>query len=100
MKHGDNLSPTLFVLFINDLVNKLNSLRYGIQVGTYKINALLYDDDIVILTENETILQKLLDKLYAWCTKWKLEINQSKSKIIHFRKNRKAQSQVIIWQEM
>ena len=94
VKQGDNLSPTLFALFINDLVNELDSLRYGIQVGTYKINVLLYANDIVILAENETILQKLLDKLYAWCTKWKLEISQSKSKIIHFRKNRKPQSQV------
>ena len=65
--------PTLFALFINDLVNDLNSLGYGIQVGTYKINVLLYADDIVILAENETILQKLLDKLYrALNGSWKL----------------------------
>ena len=57
VKQGDNLSPTLFALYINDLVNELNSLGYGIRAGTYKINILLYADDIVLLAENETILQ-------------------------------------------
>ena len=89
VKQGDNLSPSLFALFINDLVNELNSLGYGIRIGTYKISILLYADDIVIIAENEEKLQKLLDKLYEWCIKWHLEINESKSKIMHFRKKKK-----------
>ena len=70
VKHADSLLPTILELFINDLVNEFDSLGYWIQVGTYKIDDLLYADDIVILAENEKIL---LDKLYAWCSNgsWK-----------------------------
>ena len=51
VKQGDNLSPTLFALFINDIVNEINYLGYGIQVMTYKINVLLNADDTVILAK-------------------------------------------------
>ena len=92
VKQGDNLSPALFGLFINDLVRELNCTGHGIKVGTYKINALLYADDIVIIAESEQIMQELLDKVATWCTKWQLTINQSKTKIMHFRKTRTKQS--------
>ena len=94
VKQGDNLSPTLFGLFVNDLVRELNSTGHGIRVGTYKINALLYADDIVIIAETEKIMQELLDKVSLWCKKWQLAINQSKTKIMHFRKLRTKQSTV------
>ena len=46
---------------------------------------LLYADDVVLLAESEFELQKQLDVLYNWCTKWQLEINYEKSNIVHFR---------------
>ena len=49
------------------------------------IPILLFADDIVLLTECEKDLQLLLDKLVQWCNKWKIKINESKSKIMHFR---------------
>ena len=69
VKQGDNLSPSLFALYINDLVQELNSIGCGIRIETYVINILLYADDIVLVAENENILQKLLDKLYEWCSR-------------------------------
>ena len=55
---------------------KLNNNEY--------INILLYADDIVLLAENEANLQKMLQLLYKWCYKWRLNVNESKSKVIHF----------------
>ena len=95
VKQGDNLSPSLFALYINDLVHELNSIGCGIRIGMYVINILLYADDIVLVAENENILQKLLDKLYEWCSRWHLEINESKSNVMHFRKSRKLHSNIV-----
>ena len=47
------------------------------------ICVLLYADDIVLLAENEKDLQTLLNTTHEWCSKWKLNINIEKSKIMH-----------------
>ena len=52
----------------------------------------MYADDIVLLAENEKDLKTLLNTTHEWCSKWKLNINTEKSKIMHLRQNRKQQS--------
>ena len=39
---GDNLSPTLFGRFINDLAIEIQSLNLGISIGEHKVSILLY----------------------------------------------------------
>ena len=41
VKQGDNLSPTLFALFINDLAQELNDLNSGIKIAETHICCLL-----------------------------------------------------------
>ena len=50
------------------------------------LSILLYADDIVLLAETEINLQKMLNILSLWCSKWRLTINDDKTQIIHFRK--------------
>ena len=75
VKQGDNLSPTLFCIYINDLAMALKETNIWVNVEDHKICILLYADEIVLLAENETDLQILLDITYDWCYKWKLTIN-------------------------
>ena len=72
-------------LVINDLAIDIKNLGLGIPIGNRKIPILLYADDIAILAENESDLQKLLNKLHEWCEKWQLQLNIKKSQIVHFR---------------
>ena len=92
VKQGDNLSPTLLCIYINDLAETLKRLNIGIKVNGKNICVFLYADDIVLLAENEKDLQTLLNTTHEWCSKWKLNINVEKSKIMHFRQHRKQQS--------
>ena len=46
---------------------------------------LLYADDIVLIAPTEENLQLMLDTMNSWCRKWKLTVNQEKTKVIHFR---------------
>ncbi|CAG2248147.1 unnamed protein product [Mytilus edulis] len=85
LKQGCVLSPILFNIFINNLVNEVKSLNVGIPIEEEKICILLYADDIVLLAENESDLQMLLNVLHMWCHKNDISVNMSKSKIIHFR---------------
>ena len=92
VRQGDNLSPTLFNIYLNDLARELNSLGLGIKLNDIHVCLLLYADDIVLISENEENLQKMLNFVNEWCEKWQLNVNIEKTKIMHFRKKRKAKT--------
>ena len=85
LKQGCMLSPLLFNLFINNLVETINNLGLGVDIGQEKVSILLYADDLVLIAETETDLQILLDTLSGWCTRNRIMVNEAKSNIVHFR---------------
>ena len=94
LKQGCLLSPCLFNLFFDSLSDEIKSLRKGVPFGNEKLSILLYADDVVLLAETEADLQIMLDVLYKWCIKWRLEINDTKTQVIHFRNPSKQRSNV------
>jgi hypothetical protein len=83
VKQGDNISATLFSIFINDLAEEIKETKIGIHLNenvlndsckdSYNdlfLNILLYADDIVLMTANENDLQFLLNVVENWCKKW------------------------------
>ena len=85
LKQGCLLSPILFSIYINDLVEKIKSTCSGIPIKDENVCVLMYADDLVILARNERDLQSMLDVIYEWCEKWKIIINSEKSQVVHFR---------------
>ena len=94
VRQGDNLSPTLFGSYINDLAQLIKALGKGVKVGPDRISILLYADDIVLLAESETDLQTMLDAMYEWTRKWRLKVNVAKTKIIQFRPKRRQMTNI------
>jgi hypothetical protein len=88
VRQGDPLSPTLFNVYINDLLLGLETLNCGIEINSKSICSLAYADDIVLLAQHEKDMEKLLDYTVNWIKTWKLEINVEKSAFIHFRPKR------------
>ena len=93
VRQGDSLSPTLFSIFINDLANDIKESLLGVEVNGRNISILLYADDIVIVAPNEHNLQAMLSILNTWSNKWNMFLNNSKSKIVHFRSKKVKQSE-------
>ena len=92
VRQGDNVAPTLFAIYVNDLIEEIKELNQGINIGNEMISALLYADDIVLLAETEEGLQKQLKHLHGWCMKWRINVNMDKTKIMHFRQPAKEES--------
>ena len=103
VRQGDNLSPLLFSLFINDfetfLSDKYNGLR-GLDIlfteatqndefeTMLKLYILLYADDTIVMAEKPEDLQMALNAVGNYCEQWKLQVNVNKTKIIKFSKRK------------
>ena len=88
VRQGCPLSPTLFNIYVNDIfemLNKNTEANIFLNVDD-PINALMYADDLILLSETKEGLQKQIDKLSDYCDQWKLNINLKKTKIMIFNR--------------
>ncbi len=93
VRQGENLSPLLFALYINDLESFLGQRGCeGATINSTDSNSilclqfllLLYADDTVLFGETPLKLQKSINEFYDYCNTWKLNVNLSKTKILIF----------------
>ena len=93
VRQGENLSPLLFSLFLNDLENFLFMNRcdgIGIQYSDddiflyFELLILLYADDAVLVSDNAETLQQNINYFLLYCKEWRLNINLRKTKIMIF----------------
>ena len=84
-----NLSLMLFNLFINDLVEYLQSdITEAVKLNQYSCNCLMYADDLLLVSESWEGLCQTMDKLgINYCVQLKLNISSKKTKIMIFGKN-------------
>ena len=86
VRQGECLSPVLFAIYVNNLEHEFQLKGgEGIDVGMLKIFLLLYADDITIFASSAQDLQTNLNMLSEYCSRNKLIVNISKTKIIGFR---------------
>ena len=103
VRQGENLSPMLFSLYLNDLEDFLlgegfeglkhlhtySNCSYLKQTGhLLKLLVLLYADDTALVSDSAEGLQKGLDALASYCTTWKLQVNVSKTKVMIFERGK------------
>ena len=72
-------------MYINDVAEHINSLNCGINIDDIQLSILLYGDNIASIALDENSLQRMLDIVSDWCVTWKLSINSSKTKVVHFQ---------------
>ena len=99
VRQGENLSPFLFSIFMNDLEDYLEQHGLSgiicetqdaeyIAVTYFKLFILLYADDTVIISETSDVLQEALNTFESYCNDFKLSVNISKTKIVIFSKGK------------
>ena len=88
IRQGDNLSPTLFNMFVNDIPNIFNEFCDSVEIGNLHINCMMYADDLLILSETNSGLQHAMDELSKYCNEWGMAINTNKTKFMVAKGNR------------
>ena len=86
LRQGCVLSPLLFSLYVNDLMEVLRREEIGVRVDNLIIPGLMFADDLVITAEKTSDLNRALEIVHRWCNQWKLRINAEKCSVVHFRK--------------
>ena len=84
VREGSVLSPFLFSLYLNPLLNEINSSRMGCYIGNTPSNVFAYADDIVILAPTVNSLRFLTKILINYSTNFKVTFNPNKSFIIFY----------------
>ena len=90
MRQGCPLSLILFNVYVNEIFNRVNENNdSNIYLGNTKVNALMYADDLILLSETKEGLQNLINKVNDFCTERKLSINTKKTKVMVFNRGNK-----------
>ena len=90
LKQGENCSPILFSLLINELANEVEQHgKPGITLSPYLVQILimLFAYDVLLISNTVVGLQQQLNILRNAAHKLNLLVNREKSKIIIFRNN-------------
>ena len=110
LRQGENLSPFLFSLYLNDLeqflsssnVNGVSCINDEIEekLGIYlKLFVLLYADDTILLSDTFADLQLQLNVFYDYCSFWKLKVNIEKTKAVIFSRAQLPQNQFFCYDD-
>ena len=92
VRQGENLSPLLFSLFINDMEAHLeNHGSVGVRLTDVldetvwlKLLLFLYADDTIIVSDSPNDFQTCLNAFNEYCNLWHLNVNLNKTKIVVF----------------
>ena len=104
LRQGENLSPFLFSLYLNDLEefmlhNNIQGLscisqELGDSLNVFlKLFILLYADDTILFSDCPKDLQLQLDVFSNYCSQFKLKVNINKTKCMTFSKGRNPNNQ-------
>jgi hypothetical protein len=89
IKQGDPSSSLMFLFFLNDIVDSINTNINGlITVEELKLFSIYFADDGILFSTNPDSLQSMLNDVQLYCQTWSLKINASKTKVVIFEKGR------------
>ena len=86
VRQGAILSPFLFSIYLNPLLNNINSSRMGCHTGNIASNVFAYADDIVILSPTVSGLKSLIQIINKYSLDYSVDFNAEKSFIIVYSK--------------
>lgn len=88
VKQGGPLSPSLFSIYMEDLIKEIEILDEGAEAYGLKVDILLYADDIVLVSNTKEGLQKMLDVTQKYGNTVEVKYNPDKTVYMIFGQNK------------
>ena len=82
LRQGCTLSPLLFTLIMEELVQRVKKVGVGVPIDQDKLCILTFADDIVLMAETMEDMQKMLDEIGEFSSDIKLNFEVDKSKVM------------------
>ena len=84
MSNKSILSPTLFSIYVDDLIKEIIDSNTGAICGNSNTSILAYADDIALISNTHNSMQILINKCSDFGDKWCIKFNGNKSKAMFF----------------
>jgi len=79
-RQGSLISPQLFNIFIDDLLQELGDSSHKVCIGPCSVNSFAYADDITVMSTTAPGLQSLVDKCSVYARRWRFKFGIKKTK--------------------
>jgi len=89
LKQGDPLSPILFNLALQKVIQSIKMFSSGIKISKKQLNILAYADVIILIGKNEVEIRKLFVEMENVVRKLGLQVKQKKTKYVYMIMERK-----------
>ena len=89
VRQGGIISPLLFKLYVDDILDKINSKNEACSFGLSRIGAIAYADDVILLSHNLDGLRSIFRVFSDELKHRNLKINESKTKCMIFNEKQK-----------
>lgn len=89
IRQGDSLSPALFNVVMDEIIEAVTELNLGYDMKSTKISMVCYADDAALIAQNEDDLQRLLYRLQIISNNYGLKISSEKTKSAVYGKTAK-----------
>ena len=90
VRQGGVLSGLLFSIYIDSLLVRIKSSKYGCNLGIFKSNIVAYADDLILLAPSSKSLQILINEAIVEANFLRLKFNRDKSKWMFFYASKRS----------
>ena len=87
VKQGGILSPYLFSIYLEPLIDEIIKSNFGCHVGSRPANVFAYADDVAVLSPTVTGLNHIIGLCEKFAKEYCINFNESKSFVMHFSNN-------------
>jgi hypothetical protein len=96
LHQGAPFSMLGFSLYNDKLIRYLKQNQVGLAVGDIIVTSPAFADDLTVMAPNIKALQILLNKIYDFSSKWRLEFNPEKCRIVVYGKDKAPHVKLMI----
>ena len=87
VKQGGCLSPSLFSIYLNNLILNLGNSNIGCKYGSEYMGVFGYADDLSLLCPSFTGIKEILNICEKYARKYDILFNATKSQLLYFGKD-------------